>query len=420
MSDVYTLVIPTYNRSGQLAALLRYLERNRAAFPVLVLDSSGPDHRQRNRDMAKRLSLALTYVEYDHGTRPFDKFRDGIGMVKTDFCGLCADDDLVIIDGLTRCVEHLAQHPELSAAHGYYFSFVEPVHDPRAMDLTGILYYTPDIASDDSVERLRDLFRNYQALTYATFRTGILRRIFDVVRPVESLLARELLSSALAVVFGKAARLPCFTNGRSLSPSEPYRHWHPLEWLIESPEGLFAEYVKYREILVGILREVTGNQRSAENIGRAVDLIHMFYLVRHAPLDAYDFLMDHVLAGDDLGAVWPADEVQLPLIEASRFLPGFFDRPHGAQADGVSGVEQHRLLSFLTTWRGRAAAWSGKRDSTAWPKKFRTARRQYLLHQNFCRPTPSDLFNIGDGDIRRLLAVLDTYGPEVPQDLATP
>jgi len=409
VSDVYTLVIPTYNRSGQLATLLRYLERNRAAFPVLVLDSSGPDHRQRNRDMAKRLSLALTYVEYDHGTRPFDKFRDGIGMVKTDFCGLCADDDLVIIDGLTRCVEHLAQHPELSAAHGYYFSFVEPVHDPRAMDLTGILYYTPDIASDDPVERLRDLFRNYQALTYATFRTRILRRVFDAVRPVESMLARELLSSALAVVFGKAARLPCFTNGRSLDASASYQHWHPLEWLMESPTALFQEYARYREILVTAVMVAPGHVRSREETYRAIDLVHMFYLLRHLPLDAYDFLMKHALAGANLADVWANLQVQLPLIRASAYLsPDQLASESNQAPEGrETGFRESVRAALASIARGRRSSRVNARGS--WPKHLTTPIRHYRLHEAFVRPRPPELFSIGKDDVTHILGALDTY-----------
>ena len=408
MNDVYTLVIPTYNRSGQLATLLRYLERNRAAFPVLVLDSSGPDHRQRNRDMAKRLSLALTYVEYDHGTRPFDKFRDGIGMVKTDFCGLCADDDLVIVDGIRRCVEHLVRHPELSAAHGYYFTFVEPVQTPRAMDLLGILYYTPDIASDDPVERLRDLFRNYQALTYATFRTRILRRVFDTVRPVESLLARELLSSALAVVFGKAARLRCFTNGRSLDASASYEHWHPLEWLVESPAALFEEYARYREILVSEVMVAPGHVRPREETYRAIDLIHMFYLLRHLPLDAYDFLMKHALAGPRPADVWANLQVQLPLIRASAYLPPYQLASEGNPAPDVREMGFRESVRALLSSIGRGRRGSrGAEDR--WPKDLITPIRHYRLHEAFVRPRPPELFAIGRDDVTHLLRALDTY-----------
>ena len=48
----FTLVIPTYNRAQQLAALLSYLEAQNADCRVLVLDSSRPEALAANRQRA--------------------------------------------------------------------------------------------------------------------------------------------------------------------------------------------------------------------------------------------------------------------------------------------------------------------------------------------------------------------------------
>jgi len=400
-ADVYTLVVPTYNRSDLLACLLRYLERQRASFPILVLDSSKAEHRMRNQRMIASLSLRAEHVGYDEAMRPFDKFREGIAKVQTPLCGLCADDDLVVVDGIGRCVAYMDGHPDVGVAHGYSFTFLlDPALAPD-MDLVGVLYYTPSLDHEDPLWRLRHLFRNYQALTYGTYRTSVLRRVFDAVRPVESLLARELLSSALSVVHGKAMRLPFFTNGRSQGASVPYMHWHPLEWLARAPQGLLAEYGRYRSILVNELMGVDAHRRSREESERIVDLIHMFYLIRHTPEGTLDFIMDHVMSGVEFDAFWPAMEIQLPLIAASRYLPyGLEGRAARIRRLLRRGKEE--LARLMSSRADRAA-------TSARPTAVKTGTRVYRLHEAFVRPQPVELISVREGDVQRLLGVLDDY-----------
>ena len=102
--DDFTLVIPTYNRPQQLSALLEYLEAERAGFRVLVLDSSRPEVVARNRERTVRSTLVVEYAEFPPETRPFDKFSAGTNKVTTPFCALCADDDLIVVDGVQRCL----------------------------------------------------------------------------------------------------------------------------------------------------------------------------------------------------------------------------------------------------------------------------------------------------------------------------
>src|SRR3954465_5407005 len=43
-----TVVIPTFNRPAELGMLLRYLAHHEAGFPILVLDASDEEFRERN------------------------------------------------------------------------------------------------------------------------------------------------------------------------------------------------------------------------------------------------------------------------------------------------------------------------------------------------------------------------------------
>ena len=81
----FTLVIPTYNRAQQLAALLGYLEAQNADCRVLVLDSSGPEVLAANRERVAASSLDVEFAEFPD-LEPIEKWRQGIHKVRTPFC----------------------------------------------------------------------------------------------------------------------------------------------------------------------------------------------------------------------------------------------------------------------------------------------------------------------------------------------
>src|SRR5262249_45973458 len=146
----------------------------------------------------------------------------------TPFCALCADDDLVVLDGVKRCLEALRSNSRASVAQGYSFSFL--CHANGNMDLGNVLYFSSTIDDPSPLARVAKLFARYQAATYGNYRTQVLQRISATLEPMTSILARELLGSTLAAVEGEMIRVPCFSHGRSMDTSETYEHWHPLEW----------------------------------------------------------------------------------------------------------------------------------------------------------------------------------------------
>jgi glycosyltransferase domain-containing protein len=391
----YTLVVPTYNRSKQLERLLSYLTRENAAFPILILDSSHEEHRLNNQAIIKQSSLKIYYCEYDTSIKPFDKFYDGVTQVKTLFCQLCADDDFILVKEIPQCIQSLKAHPDASVVHGYYFSFFE-CDVQKSMDISQILYYTPTNDAVEPLLRLRNLFKQYQALTYGVYRTPILKRILHTIKDVNRILARELLASALAVIYGKIIRLPCFTHGRSMAASESYQFWHPLEWLVRTPEGLFSEYKDYKKILVAEIMSLPNNGSLKEEVERKVDLIHVDYLLHHAPLNAYEFLMDNIFSGKAVDEIWPDHAVQIPLIEAAN--------------------TQHKACPALTftmrvfrKLRGLLGIKSVQALEGRYPEETKTSVRTYRLHQNFLEPMVGYSISVKPNDISELTMALDNY-----------
>lgn len=305
-ASVYTLVIPTYNRPEDLGRLLRFLAHQKAPFPVLVLDSSRPEIHEQNTAACRELALDLRLERFDPAMPPFEKFWRGAELVRTEFSSLCADDDLVLVSSIGTIVDFLAGNPDCSVAHGWYFNFYLSA---GALGLTGIAYRGASVDASDPVDRLHQLFRNYEALTYGVHRTSVLRRVLSHVQSVESMLGRELLGGGLAVIAGKAARLPVLYAGRSLGPSAPYVNWHPVDFLAGSPQHLFGEYVRYRAKLLEYYDECGYPAGNRDELVKLIDLVHLRYLSEYFTPKVLDYMIEQTRKGrsrqEIMGGVWP-------------------------------------------------------------------------------------------------------------------
>lgn len=370
----FTLVIPTYNRPKLLEALLTYLSAQPQRCHVLVLDSSQPQPRAANRKIVELAELKLDYAEFPSEMHPFDKFREGVHKVATEFCALCADDDLVLLDGVQRCLEALRSNPLASVAQGYSFSFL--CRQDGDMDLGNVLYFTSTIDDATPLARLAKLFARYQAATYGNYRTPVLQRIFDTLKPMRSILARELLGTALAAIEGQMLRVACFSHGRSMDTSETYEHWHPLEWFAKDSQGLFSEYHSYRELMAEAVLARPDNTLDAAAVRRVLDLIHLRYMVSHAPDGALAFIADQKMSGVPFEDYWPRPEIHQPLYEAAHV---------GTSAPATAGysVEGGRF----------------------------GGERLYNLHPNFSAPL--GMAAPAQEAIKDLLHALDNYQPHL-------
>jgi len=373
MMHDFTLVIPTYNRSPQLAALLSYLEAQKADFRVLVLDSSRPEELAANRERAAASSLDLDFAEFQD-LEPIEKWRQGLRKVRTPFCGLCADDDVIILEGVRHCLAGLRSNLAASVVQGYSFSFLSrPDGD---MELNNIVYFRPTIDDPSPLERLARLFQQYQALSYGVFRTTALQRTLDALQSLTQTLARELLWSALTAIGGHVIRLPHFSYGRSMGPSAAYDCWHPLEWFSKDPDSLFAEYLRYREVTAAAIVRRPDNEHHVDEIHGMLDLIHLRYLAQHTPDPAVQFIVEQQIAGTDFADYWPRHEIHLPLYEAAgvratpeleglgpmsirglersyHLLPSFY-APRGIDSPPMADIV--RLINVLNSYR-TASTW---------------------------------------------------------------
>jgi len=292
LADKFTLIVPTYNRTADLARLLTYLARLRVEFPILVLDSSEPAKHQANEDAVNKSGLNVSYETFDASVSPWEKFWRGSELVRTPYCSICADDDLVLPASLGPIVQYLEAHADFSVAHGWYFTFYNNAH----IGITSSVYRGASLDHVDPLDRLFAFFKNYEAVTYGVYRTEVMQNVLRDVQGLNSLLAKELLGGALAISQGKVARLPMIYYGRSLAPSQPYSHWHPLDFLISAPDGFYQDYAVYRTTLFNCLKTIAYDNYPDAELITLIDLIHFRYLSDYVKPRVMEYLTEQMMA----------------------------------------------------------------------------------------------------------------------------
>ena len=320
VADKFTLIVPTFNRPAELARLLAYLAGHRVSFPILVLDSSTPDVQHANRVAVEANACNITLKSFDSSVSPWEKFWQGSKLVETDYCSLCADDDLIMPGSLDQIVQFLEANADHAVAHGWYFTFYDNVH----IGITASVYRAGSLNQEDPVERLFELFKNYEAVTYGVYRTAVMRSALGDVQDVGSMLGKELLGGALSVVHGKTARLPIFYYGRSHAPSHPYMHWHPLDFLISSPEKLYSDYGQYRRILLACFSSTGYTRFSQAELATIVDLIHFRYLADYVKPAVMEFLVEQAIA-------------RTPRLETMQGMWSVLARENDKSVSGIAG-----------------------------------------------------------------------------------
>lgn len=270
----FTLIVPTFNRHDWLRSLVTYLAHGRMKGTLLVLDSSNEEVARKNRQLIDASSLDAKVQSYSETISFREKLVDGFTRVKATYCSMCADDDLVVPSAIASCVEFLDAHQDHVGAQGLYFAFSQ---ERMHFFVDDVVYDHPSIDAEGPVERLKQLFDDYQSNFYAVYRTGVQAEAIAKAAANESLLFFELAQSALTAIRGKIARLPLVYAGRRRSPSAGNpKHWHPVEWVAVDPADLFRHYDAYRNRLLEFMG-LEENKQVSEL--RVLDLIHLHYLL---------------------------------------------------------------------------------------------------------------------------------------------
>lgn len=396
----FTLLLPTYNRPDDLRRNIQFHDAQGLTSRILVLDSSRPDVKEANRIAIKECQLDVDLITYDPAIHPFEKFADGIARVETPYSGLCADDDLLLLAGLRASLDALAKDCTVAVAHGYYFLFGH-LQDKTNMDLTTMLYASPGIVEEHPFERLKTLMRSYQALTYGIYRSDVLKDIYRNITGVKSLMFRELLSSALPVLAGKAIRVPQFYGARAhaTGDDEQRKRWHPTEWFMRDGADLIGEYVVYRKVLANFYQARFGGEAfDTDRVTRLIDLVHYGYLSRHLPSGVQEYVFAEELKGRSIDDYWQDQHLQRSLLDA-----------HNSEFAAASPFPvTRRVAEFFP--QGAINTLTGA--VIGWPAVVRTSVRDYRFYQGFLDNNLSSILDIDAPMVKELVNCLDLYPTE--------
>lgn len=230
-----TIMVPTMNRSDFIIRLLDYYAENGFPGRILIGDGSGPDHVEKTRTAIERLAGRLN-VQYHvwPGLNSNDTMKNLNDLLETDYVAYLGDDDLIVPEGLARCVEFLENTPGYSAANGEARGFRLNVSGAYGrMEITGE-YPQPFIEKKTGAQRLLYYLANYSVSIFSVHRVDVWRLMWkDLGEVRDQTFGGEILPCCMSVVQGKIKHLDSLYLLRqchdqlSVLPSPPQWVTHP-------------------------------------------------------------------------------------------------------------------------------------------------------------------------------------------------
>ncbi len=245
-----TLFIPTHNRPGYLARILKYYSG--ISIKILVADSSS------TRFEGEGLSDQVTYIHLPGDSLP-KKMAKTLKMVNTKFVVMCADDDFIIPEGIEACLDYLKSNKGFIAAHGNCISYHK--HFPDSESIVFSVMYTSQlsyqISLEDPFERAGQLFNPYRTIFCAVHYTKNLQLAYQETIPVNNLFLNEYLSGVIPIVTGKYIELPVFYQVREYAEDSGDKTTDNLD-IITSDTRYREEYQLWLRYISRIVSGITG------------------------------------------------------------------------------------------------------------------------------------------------------------------
>jgi glycosyltransferase domain-containing protein len=274
---------------------LRYIGRKANGVPVLILDSSDEPNHFRNSRAISEASLWVRHIRSSSQTAILQKWANGVALVTTPYCSICADDDVVFFEAIKECISILESEDDAIGAHGRYVNFRS---NDSQIDVSNIVY-SVNGSGKSAIDRLCVYFRNYESPMYGVYRKDVLLATLEYARKAPPVLFQELLQAAGAFVRGQVRRADALYYARSTDRSLPYTNWHPQEILANNPETLLDLYSTYRTLLVDLCLtdEDVRRSYSVDTVRRIVDLVHLRYLTPLLDSSILDFMITEQMKG---------------------------------------------------------------------------------------------------------------------------
>lgn len=255
MNELVTIVVPTHNRHRYLPRVLEYYRDFDCA--VIIADSTSEAYPLRQ-------GIAAT-IQYMHlpGMGLTEKIGCALGAVNTPYLAMSADDDFLIREGLSACLEFLEQDRAYTAAQGQIICYRCAGGEEDDVEFRR-LYDVPaagGLRADEPFERLEAMFSSYKSFFYAVHRTDSLRSAFSGAgQVVHNLYLNEYLTAMVPLTLGKFMELPVLYQIREYSETSDDKTTDNLDRLF-SDEAHKNDLDAYVEFLATRISAIAGKDK---------------------------------------------------------------------------------------------------------------------------------------------------------------
>ncbi len=228
MTDLLSLIIPTYNRSHLLHRLLLYYKQQQFRAKIIVADSSIASVIQVNQKIVDSLSnvLNIHHQQYDSKIHSFVKLAKALETVDSKYVVFCADDDFVSPPAMEECARFLENHSDYVIAHGCS-TIVTPIKGK--LQIGNDVDYS--IEDPNPQQRLQKHLINYKATFYSIHHRSDLKRNLEITirslnlveQKISTYLFCELTLSCLSLIQGKSKCLNLLYIIRTYPPDAESR-----------------------------------------------------------------------------------------------------------------------------------------------------------------------------------------------------
>jgi glycosyltransferase domain-containing protein len=204
-----TILIPTYKRSQVLKRAITYygsINSEKIGVRLVILDASPEETKDEIRDFIKNMPQDRIRMPYfPENTDFFLRLCEGLQMVETEICAVCADDDFFFQEGLEKSVDFLKTNNDYFAAQGNIYFFSDNMKNIKHHE--GSLQES--ISGDGIDLRIRQWNQTCETFMYMAYRTGELLKVMSILSEKIKLIKkmnvqfREYLYYILLLSWGK-------------------------------------------------------------------------------------------------------------------------------------------------------------------------------------------------------------------------
>jgi len=197
---------------------------------------------------------------------------DALLSVKTEIVALCANDDFVGFNALTKASDFLTSNHEYSAVMGWGPTYS---YDGRTLGWNFPDFETEkfNITNSDPLERILKIFSPYQQMFWSVSRRDVLIDTYQSIPDVSSHLFQEINHTVIVALCGHARNLPLLYNARDRTPGVSIVDTNRTsfdEWTKDSTTWQELENWKDAVCKIALERSIT---TSTEQIRKTLDKI---------------------------------------------------------------------------------------------------------------------------------------------------